>query len=142
MADFKGVDVLLGADGDLVVGPTGDLTLALDMDVFKQDVLDRLATLPGELPAHPAWGCRIKELWGAPSTPRNQMLAMRYIREALENEQRIAPETIRVRQVAFAGDQKVFRITFSMAGQSDQQELVWGLGIRGPFVVEDGVIQR
>lgn len=140
MVEFKGIDVLLDADGDLVVGPTGDLELAHGMAAFQQDVLDRLATLPGELPAHPQWGCRIKELWGAINSPRNQMLALRYIREALENEPRIASETIFVQQVGFTSEEKVFRIRFSLAGESKLQEMVWGLGIDGPFVVDDGVI--
>ena len=140
--EFKGVDVLFDADGDLVVGPTGDLELASGMDSFRQDVLDRLACLPGELPAHPDWGCRIKELLGAPNTPRNQMLALRHLRDALEAEPRIAAETIHVQQVGFASEEKVFRIRFALAGESALQELVWGLGLQGPFTIEDGVLAR
>ena len=140
-ASFKGVDVLLDADGDLVVGPHGDLEIADGAAAFRQDVLDRLASLPGELPAHPTWGCRIKELWGAPDTPRNRMLAIRYLRDALEAEERIASETIGIQLLDYQTEEKVFRITFSLAGEARLNTLVWGIGIEGPVVIQEGEIQ-
>jgi len=141
MSTFLARDIAFAADGDLLVAPTGDLQIAHDEDVLRQDILDRLATLPGELPAHPTWGCRIKSLLGAPDTPRTRMLAKRYLREALEDEPRVEDASILVQQVGFTAEEKVFRIRFSLAGQDRLQELVWGLGLKGPFVVRQGEIQ-
>ncbi|MDP2361597.1 MAG: GPW/gp25 family protein [bacterium] len=140
MSTFLARDIAFAADGDLLVAPTGDLQVAHDEDVMRQDILDRLASLPGELPAHPAWGCRIKTLLGAPDTPRTRMLALRYLREALEDESRVEDASIRVQQIGFTPEEKVFQIRFALAGQDKLQELVWGLGLSGPFTVHQGEI--
>ncbi|MDP2361934.1 MAG: GPW/gp25 family protein [bacterium] len=141
MSTFLARDIAFAADGDLLVGPTGDLQIAHDEDVLRQDILDRLSCLPGELPAHPAWGCRIRSLLGAPDTPRTRMLALRYLREALEDEPRVEDASILVQQVGFTSEEKVFRVRFSLAGSDRLQELVWGLGLNGPFTISQGEVQ-
>ncbi len=66
---YRGTDILFDDEGDLAVSRTGDLELAVGWECLLQDVRDRLATLPGDLYAHPEWGCRIGRLLGAPDTP-------------------------------------------------------------------------
>jgi phage baseplate assembly protein W len=137
---FLARDLAFDADGDLVVAPTGDVQVARDEDVLRQDILDRLACLPGELPAHPEWGCRIKSLLGAPDTPRTRMLALRHLREALEDDARVEDASINIQQIGFTPEEKVFRIRFALAGEARLQELVWGLGLTGPFTIRQGEV--
>ncbi len=141
MSRFTAFDLAFDADGDLVVAPNGDVAAARDGDVLARDILDRLACLPGELPAHPTWGCRIKSLLGAPDSPRSRMLALRYLRESLEDEPRVEDASISILQVGAAPEEKVYRIRFAEVGSDRLQEWVWGFGLSGPFVVRQAEIQ-
>ena len=141
MTRFQAFDPASGEDGDQVVAPNGVVAAARDGDVLARDILDRLACLPGELPAHPTWGCRIKSLLGAPDTPRTRMLALRYLREALEDEPRVEDASIRIQLLAAAPEEKVYRIRFAEVGDDRLQEWVWGFGLSGSFTVSQGEIQ-
>lgn len=140
MSRFRAIDLAFDADGDLVVAPTGDLATARDGEVLARDILDRLSCLPGELAAHPTWGCRIRSLLGASDTPKNRMLAQRYLREALEDDPRIEDASIVIQVLASSPEEKVYRIRFSEVGSTRLNELVWGLGLSGPFVIRQGEI--
>jgi len=122
-----GVDILFDEDGDLVVSRTGDLALAVGRECLLQDVRDRLGTLPGDLYSHPDWGCRIVRLLGAPDTPLNRALAVRYLREALEDEPRIESESISITPLVFTPEEKRFEIRFMPINRAVQESLVWSL---------------
>jgi hypothetical protein len=141
MTRFTAFDLAFDVDGDLVVAPSGDVAAARDSDVLARDILDRLACMPGELPAHPTWGCRIKSLLGAPDSPRTRMLALRYLREALEDESRVEDASISIQQVGAAPEEKVYRIRFAEVGSDRLQEWVWGFGLSGSFTVRRGEVQ-
>jgi len=112
-----------------MVSATGDLETVSSLDCLKQDLQDRLDTFPGDLYAHPEWGCNIRMLLGALSTPLNRALAVRYLRLALLDEARIRKETVQVLVREFTSEQKVFEIRFLPRGVSTQQSLVWGFGL-------------
>jgi phage baseplate assembly protein W len=122
---FLGVDLLFAADGDLAVTQRGDLALAEGRECLLQDVRDRLGTLPGDLYAHPDWGCRIGKMLGASDTPLNRALANRYLRETLEAEPRIGTESITITPLIFAAEEKRFEISFTPVGGEVQESLVW-----------------
>ena len=122
---FLGVDILFDADGDLVVNQSGDLGVAMGRACLVQDVRDRLGTLPGDLYSHPDWGCCIGRLLGSSDTPLNRALANRYLREALEDEPRIEPESISITPLVFSAEEKKFEIRFTPVGGASSESLVW-----------------
>jgi len=122
-----GIDILIDEDGDLVVGRNGDLDLVVGRTCLLQDVRDRLGTLPGDIYSHPEWGCRIGRLLGAPDTPLNRALAVRYLREALEDEPRIESESISITPLVFTPEEKRFEIRFQAVSGANRESLVWQL---------------
>ena len=128
-SEYLGKDILFDQEGDLVVSATGDLETVTGLECLKQDLRDRLETMPGDLYAHPDWGCRIRLLIGALSTPLNRALAVRYLRLAVLDEHRIRKETVQILVRQFTTEQKVFEIRFVPKGFFTQQSLVWGFGL-------------
>jgi len=128
--DYLGKDILFDGEGDLVVSATGDLEMVSGLDCLEQDLRDRLETMPGDLYAHLGWGCRIRQLLGALSTPLNRALAVRYLRLSLLEEPRICKETVQVLVREFTSEQKTFEIRFLPKGGASQQSLVWGFGLK------------
>ena len=126
---YLGADLKFDEDGDLLVSTTGDLELISGSECLKQDLGDRLETMPGDLYAHPDWGCSIRLLLGALSTPLNRALAVRYLRLAVLDEPRIRKETVQVLVRQFTTEQKEFEIRFVPRGGATQQSLVWGFGL-------------
>ena len=96
---------------------------------MKQDLRDRLETIPGDMYAHPDCGCSIRTLLGALSSPLNRVLAVRYLRLAVLDDPRICKETVQVLVREFTNEQKTFEIRFVPKGSSSQQSLVWGFGL-------------
>lgn len=127
--DYLGKDILFDEDGDLSVSPSGDLQMASGLECLQQDLRDRLETMPGDLYAHPDWGCGIRLLLGALSTPLNRALAVRYLRLAVLDESRIRKETVQILERQFTTEQKEFEIRFVPRGGATQQSLVWGFGL-------------
>jgi len=125
--DYLGTDVLFDEDGDLAVGPTGNLVSVSGRDCLLQDIRDRLGTLPGDLFAHPDWGCGIGRLLGALDTPLNRALAIRYIRHALEADPRVEDNTITITPLIFTPEEKRFEIHFKQVGSLAQEPLIWNL---------------
>ena len=126
--DYLGMDVLFDGDGDLVVSPTGDLASAHGRGCLLQDIRDRLGTIPGDLFGHPDWGCGIGRLLGALDTPLNRVLAIRYIRHALESDPRVEDNTITITPLIFTPEEKRFDIRFTPIGSALPEVLVWGFG--------------
>jgi len=125
--EFLGTDILFDADGDLRVSSTGDLEIALGRDCLMQDICDRLETMPGDLFAQSVWGCGVGRLLGAPDTPLNRALAIRYIRYALEAEPRIEDNSISIKPLVFNSEVKKFEISFKPINGNITESLVWGL---------------
>ena len=128
-AQYMGVDLKFDEDGDMMVSSTGDLEMLYGLECLKQDIQDRLETFPGDLYAHPEWGCQIRTLLGALSTPLNRALAVRYLRLAVLDDHRIRKETVQVLVREFSSEQKIFEIRFVPKGGATQQSLVWGFGL-------------
>ena len=126
---YLGTDIRFDADGDLAVSRTGDLALVVGRDCLLQDIRDRLGTLPGDLFAHADWGSGIGRLLGAPDTPLNRALAVRYIRQALEADPRVEDNTVRITPLRFTPEEKRFEIHFTPVGSATPDVLVWGFGI-------------
>ena len=131
-----GADILFDEDSDLAVSPTGDLVTVSGRDCLLQDIRDRLGTLPGDLFAHPDWGCGIGRLLGALDTPLNRVLAIRYIRHALEADPRIEDNTIMITPLIFTPEEKRFEIRFTPVGGASPEVLVWGFGVNDLPLVE------
>ena len=127
--DYLGIDIGFDADGDLAVSLTGDLMCVTGRDCLLQDVRDRLETLPGDLFAHGDWGCGIGKLLGAPDTPLNRALAIRYIRYALEAEPRIEDKSISIKPLVFKTEEKRFEINFKAVNGISSESLIWGFGV-------------
>jgi len=128
-SDYLGKDIFFDDGGDLSVSPSGDLQMVSGLECLKQDLRDRLETMPGDLYAHPNWGCSIRLLLGALSTPLNRALAVRYLRLAVLDEPRIRKETVQILVRQFTTEQKEFEIRFVPRGGATQQSLVWGFGL-------------
>jgi len=128
-SEYLGTDILFDADGDFLVSPTGDLTLVRGNDCLLQDVCDRLETAPGDLYSHPDWGCRIKELLGAPDSPLNRALAVRYLKLAILADNRIKTESLQISVLNFGNEYKEFEIRFTARNSSTPDSLVWGFGL-------------
>ena len=126
---YLGTDILFDEEGDLVVSPSGDLEMVSGLDVLKQDLRDRLETIPGDLYSHSDWGCNIRTMLGALSSPLNRALAVRYLRLAVLDDPRIRKETVQVLVREFTNEQKSFEIRFVPKGSASQQSLVWGFGL-------------
>jgi len=122
-----GVDLVFDEDGDLLVTPTGDLSMASGVDCLLQDVQDRLRTMPGDLWKHADFGCEANLLLGAPDTPLNRALAQRAIRMALEDEPRIDSKTIRIEADKFTAEEKTFEVHFRAKGVDVEEQIVIGL---------------
>ena len=133
--DYLGTDILFDAEGDLAVSPTGDLVIVQGRDCLIQDVRDRLEILPGDLFAHSGWGCGIKRLLGAPDTPLNRALSIRYLRYALEAEPRIEDNSISIKPLVFNSEEKRFEISFKMVGGISNDSMVWGFGVNDILAV-------
>ncbi len=131
-----GTDILFDEEGDLVVSRTGDLALAVGRDCLLQDIRDRLGTLPGDLFAHPDWGCGIGRLLGALDTPLNRALAIRYIRHALEADPRVEDNTVAITPLIFTPEEKRFDIRFTPVRSASPEVLVWGFGVNDLPIVE------
>ena len=127
--EYLGKDILFDEEGDLMVSPSGDLETVSGLDCLKQDLRDRLETMPGDLYAHPDWGCNIRMLLGGLSTPLNRALAVRYLRLAVLDDPRIRKETVQVLVRQFTTEQKIFEIRFVPKNSASQQSLVWGFGL-------------
>ena len=127
--DYLGTDILFDEEGDLVVSTSGDLETVSGLDCLKQDLRDRLETIPGDLFAHPDWGCNIHTMLGALSSNLNRALAVRYLRLAILDDPRIRKETVQVIVREFNTEQKTFEIRFVPKGSATQQSLVWGFGL-------------
>ena len=127
--EYLGIDLKFDTEGDLVVSSTGDLETVVGRDCLLQDLIDRFETMPGDLYAHPDWGCRIRLLLGALSTTLNRALAVRYLRLAVLDEPRVRKETVQVLVRQFTTEQKIFEIRFVPKGVATQQSLVWGFGL-------------
>jgi len=133
--DYLGTDVLFDAEGDLAVSTTGDLVIVQGRDCLLQDVRDRLETLPGDLFAHSGGGCGIKKLLGAPDTPLNRALAIRYLRYALEAEPRIEDNSISIKPLVFDSEEKRFEISFKSVNGIVAESIVWGFGVNNMNMV-------
>jgi len=133
--DFLGVDILFDAEGDLAVSPTGDLVIVQGRNCLLQDVRNRLEILPGDLFSHEDWGCGITRLLGAPDTALNRALTIRYLRHALEEEQRIEDNSISIKPLMFSSEEKRFEISFKTVGGTRSDSLVWGFGVNDILAV-------
>jgi len=127
--DYIGTDILFDEDGDLVVSSTGDLLSVHGRNCLLQDIRDRLETLPGDLFAHSGWGCGIGRLLGAPDTPLNRAIAIRYLRYALEAEPRIEDSSISIEPLVFYTEEKRFEINFVSVNGINSESIVWGFGV-------------
>ena len=127
--DYLGIDIGFDTDGDLAVSLTGDLMCVSGRDCLLRDVRDRLETLPGDLFGHGSWGCGIGRLLGAPDTPLNRALAVRYIRYALEAEPRIDDSSISIKPLVFNTEEKRFEINFKSVNGISNESMVWGFGV-------------
>ena len=134
--DYLGTDILFDEDGDLAVGPTGDLVSVTGRDCLLQDIRDRLGTLPGDLFVHSDWGCGIGRLLGALDTPLNRALAIRHIRHVLESDPRVEDNTITITPLIFTPEEKRFDIRFTPVRAASPEILVWGFGVNDLSFVE------
>lgn len=126
--EFLGTDMLFDSGGDLTVSSTGDLEIAQGRNCLLQDIRDRLETMPGDLFAQSGWGCGVGRLLGAPDTPLNRALAIRYIRYALEAEPRIEDNSLSIKPLVFNSEIKKFEINFRIIKGISIESLVWGFG--------------
>lgn len=124
-----GTDIALTRDGDLAIASNGDLGEVSGRACLVQDVEDRLNTIPGDLWAHEDFGCETAAMLGLPQTGLNVVRALRAIRLALREEPRIDERTLVVKALKFDNDQKLFRVSFSVVGESATQAFVVGYGM-------------
>jgi len=118
-----GIDLLLDADGDMVVSPTGDVAITPDgRTTLLQDVRDLLDTLPGDLFGHPAYGAGVGRLFGEEDRPDFDALVARAIADALTYDPSVAPrlepDSIRVvRQAGTEPREPAYEVSFVPLGE-------------------------
>jgi len=120
--EYLGVDFSFDEDGDFVVSSNGDFELAEGHDCLIQDVMDRLRSVPGELWGHKKFGNDTATMLGEPDTELNRVRAVRGIRVALQQEERIDPETINVELIDYSTEAKLFKIEFRARGEQEYRE--------------------
>jgi hypothetical protein len=132
-----GLDLLLDADGDLVVSPAGDLAVTADgRTTLLQDVRDLLDTLPGDLFGHPAYGAGVGRLFGDEDRADFDALVTRAIADALTYDPSVAPrlepDSIRVsRKTGTQPREPEYEVSFVPLGEpwTNRSNLVWGRNI-------------
>ena len=131
--DNLGKDLLLDADGDLVVSPTGDLDVTEDgRTCLLQDVRNLLDTLPGDLFGHPSFGAGVPRLFGEEDRPDFERLVVRSITDALTYDQgvgpRIEPESVVAYALPRVGRDARFQVSFVALGEewTNRSNMVWG----------------
>lgn len=67
---FTQVDLLTDSDGDLVVGPNGDLKLGTEKETLEQDLLFRLRTDHFDYSPSPFLGADLSSILGSPNNER------------------------------------------------------------------------
>lgn len=92
-----GRDIALTAHG-LLSSASGDLVMARGRANIKQALRHRVMTIPGELPYHNTYGCKISELKGDKMPRIASRLAAVYVQGALQMDDRVlsVPETTAV----------------------------------------------
>lgn len=93
------VDAALGTDGDLVVNG-GDFETVSGLANLRQALRNRLDTDAGDLPFHPQYGSKIRQLIGAANGPTAAALAAAYARSCVERDSRIRRVTTSTAVVA------------------------------------------
>lgn len=76
-------DIYMSDDGELLVGPDGDLQLVHGDEQIAQEVIFRLRTVKGDWVLSPNIGCSLEEFIGKPNTPLTHTAIEERIREAL-----------------------------------------------------------
>jgi phage baseplate assembly protein W len=87
-SDVFGTDIAL-VDGQIVDDGAGDVMTVTGVANLQQALENRLATRPGELVFHLAYGCRASELKGQGGSATTNGLAALYVSKALQADPRV-----------------------------------------------------
>lgn len=90
------VDIKMTTDGELEIGPGGDLALVWGDEQVIQEVIFRLKTTKGDWVLSPEIGCSLEEFIGKPNTPLTHAAIEERIRRALTNDLLLALPEIHV----------------------------------------------
>jgi len=128
-----GIDLVL-ADLDLTLSGDGDFAITNDGGVtLMQDVQHLIDTLPGDLYAHPDYGCGLQAMVGEEDAAGFAALATRIITDAMIHDVGIGPRINHdslVVAVTAGATSAAIAITYQAIGSSRTStlNLVWGYG--------------
>lgn len=80
------IDFKMTVDGELMIGPDGDIALVWGDEQIIQEVIFRLKTTKGDWMLSPGVGCSLEEFIGQPNTVYTHTLIEERIRTALTND--------------------------------------------------------
>lgn len=125
--EHLGTDILLLA-GDVVTLPSGDVATVAGVDCLVQDLVIRLSTPLGDLWSHPDFGVTILRFLQAEDTPLNRLDLEMEIEQAVSEDPRVTPGTVKAEVRSWTRDAISVAVTCTPAGESNPLNLVLGYG--------------
>lgn len=140
------VDLKMTPDGQLVVGPDGDLQLVWGDEQIIQEVLFRLKTTKGDWVLSPEVGCSLEDFIGQPNTSLTHAAIESRIRDSLTSDFLLALPEIHVVDLPTDDDQNTrvyILIEFSSIEQDDRKiQITSELDLRKGLVYVRGGVRN
>jgi hypothetical protein len=99
---FRGVDLEVDSEGDLVVGSNGDISLATPSRTLQQDFLFRLKTSHQDYTPDPFVGANLRSFQGEPNVERTGLAITENVYISLTRDGSISPQLLFVDTVPVA----------------------------------------
>lgn len=96
---FTAVDISVDSEGDLVVGESGDLELASELETLEADILFRLKTDHFDYAPVPFIGADLRSLQGEPNNQRTLDLIKEHAYIALTQDNRVPSGVLAIEAV-------------------------------------------
>lgn len=108
-------DILLDDEGNFVIAVDGDMETVTGLECLVQDVKHRLATFPGGLWLHLKYGAEIPIYEQSLDTEMNRLELEQAIRLAIQQDEKVDPNSISVTINTWTRDQIEAQVSFSPA---------------------------
>ena len=122
---FTAIDISVDAEGDLVVGASGDLELASELETLEADILFRLKTEHFDYGPVPFIGADLRTFQGEPNNQRTLDMIKEHVYIALTQDGRVAPGVLTVEAVPLSiNTVHVFVIVSDRIGNETEPSVV------------------
>lgn len=116
-------DILLDDDGNFVVAVDGDMETVTGLECLIQDVKHRLATFPGDLWLHREYGAEIPIYIQSVDTELNRLELAQVIRLAIQQDEKIDPESISITINSWERDYIEIKVSFKPVDNYNEDEV-------------------